>query len=128
MPAKVYYESDAGLDALQGKTVAVIGYGSQGHAHALNLRDSGIDVVVGLHEGSKSRAKAEAEGCASRRWRTRRKSRDVIMVAGSGPHPEASLRGRDRSQSDARQDADVRPRVQHPLRRRGTAADGSTWR
>ena len=51
MPAKVYYESDAGLDALQGKTVAVIGYGSQGHAHALNLRDSGIDVVVGLHEG-----------------------------------------------------------------------------
>ncbi|MCA9861376.1 MAG: NAD(P)-binding domain-containing protein, partial [Thermomicrobiales bacterium] len=62
MPAKVYYESDAGLDALLGKTVAVIGYGSQGHAHALNLRDSGIDVVVGLHEGSKSRAKAEAEG------------------------------------------------------------------
>ncbi|MCA9877260.1 MAG: ketol-acid reductoisomerase, partial [Thermomicrobiales bacterium] len=59
MPAKVYYESDAGLDALLGKTVAVIGYGSQGHAHALNLRDSGIDVVVGLHEGSQSRAKAE---------------------------------------------------------------------
>ena len=58
MPAKVYYESDAGLEALQDKTVAVIGYGSQGHAHALNLRDSGIDVVVGLHEGSKSRAKA----------------------------------------------------------------------
>ena len=58
MPAKVYYESDAGLEALQGKTVAVIGYGSQGHAHALNLRDSGIDVVVGLHEGSRSRAKA----------------------------------------------------------------------
>jgi ketol-acid reductoisomerase len=49
MPAKVYYESDAGLEALQNKTVAVIGYGSQGHAHALNLRDSGIDVVVGLH-------------------------------------------------------------------------------
>jgi ketol-acid reductoisomerase len=62
MPATVYYESDAGLDALMGKTVAVIGYGSQGHAHALNLRDSGIDVVVGLHEGSKSRAKAEADG------------------------------------------------------------------
>ena len=71
MPAKVYYESDAGLDALQGKTVAVIGYGSQGHAHALNLRDSGIDVVVGLHEGSKSRAKAEADGSASPPWPTR---------------------------------------------------------
>ena len=62
MPAKVYYESDAGLDALQGKTVAVIGYGSQGHAHALNLRDSGIDVVVGLHESSKSRATGDSDG------------------------------------------------------------------
>jgi len=62
MPATVYYEEDATLEPLLGKTVAVIGYGSQGHAHALNLRDSGIEVVVGLPEGSKSRAKAEADG------------------------------------------------------------------
>jgi ketol-acid reductoisomerase len=62
MPATVYYEEDATLEPLLGKTVAVIGYGSQGHAHALNLRDSGIDVVVGLPEASKSRAKAEADG------------------------------------------------------------------
>ena len=80
MPAKVYYESDAGLDALQGKTVAVIGYGSQGHAHALNLRDSGIDVVVGLHEGSKSRAKAEAEGLRVASVAVAVRESDVIMV------------------------------------------------
>jgi ketol-acid reductoisomerase len=58
----MYYEKSADLDLLKGKTIAVIGYGSQGHAHALNARDSGINVVVGLHEGSKSRAKAEADG------------------------------------------------------------------
>ncbi len=60
--AKIYYEKQADLGRLQGKKVAVIGYGSQGHAHALNLRDSGVDVRVGLHEGSKSKAKAEADG------------------------------------------------------------------
>ncbi|HEX2281091.1 MAG TPA: NAD(P)-binding domain-containing protein, partial [Thermomicrobiales bacterium] len=80
MPAKVYYESDAGLDALQGKTVAVVGYGSQGHAHALNLRDSGIDVVVGLHEGSKSRAKAESEGLRVMPVGDAVRESDVIMV------------------------------------------------
>jgi ketol-acid reductoisomerase len=58
----VFYESDADLSLLEGKTVAVIGYGSQGHAHALNLKDSGVDVVVGLRPDSKSRADAEAEG------------------------------------------------------------------
>ncbi|MCL5267892.1 MAG: ketol-acid reductoisomerase [Bacteroidetes bacterium] len=59
---KVYYESDADLSLLKDKTVAIIGYGSQGHAHALNLRDSGVNVVVGLQPASKSRAAAEAEG------------------------------------------------------------------
>jgi ketol-acid reductoisomerase len=57
----MYYDADANLDLLGGKTVAIIGYGSQGHAHALNLKDSGVNVVVGLYEGSKSTAKAEAE-------------------------------------------------------------------
>jgi ketol-acid reductoisomerase len=60
--AEMYYDADADLSALSDRKVAVIGYGSQGHAHALNLRDSGIDVRVGLQEGSRSRAKAEAEG------------------------------------------------------------------
>jgi ketol-acid reductoisomerase len=60
--AEIYYDDDADLSLIQDKHVAVIGYGSQGHAHALNLRDSGVDVRVGLKEGSKSRAKAEEEG------------------------------------------------------------------
>jgi ketol-acid reductoisomerase len=60
--AKIYYDADANLDVLKGKKIAVIGYGSQGHAHALNLKDSGVDVRVGLHEGSKSWAAAEAAG------------------------------------------------------------------
>src|SRR2546423_454851 len=58
----IFYDSDADLSNLQGKTVAILGYGSQGHAHALNLKDSGVDVVVGLREDSSSRAEAEAEG------------------------------------------------------------------
>jgi ketol-acid reductoisomerase len=62
MAATMYYEKSADLDLLKGKTIAVIGYGSQGHAHALNAKDSGINVIVGLHAGSKSRAKAEADG------------------------------------------------------------------
>ena len=60
--AEIYYDDDADLSLIQGKHVAVIGYGSQGHAHALNLRDSGVDVRVGLRAGSTSTAKAEAEG------------------------------------------------------------------
>jgi ketol-acid reductoisomerase len=60
--ATIYYDKDADLDLIRGKKVAVIGYGSQGHAHALNLKDSGVDVRVGLHAGSRSRAKAEADG------------------------------------------------------------------
>jgi ketol-acid reductoisomerase len=60
--AKIYYQQDCDLNKLNGKTVAIIGYGSQGHAHALNLKDSGVDVVVGLYKGSKSWEKAEKQG------------------------------------------------------------------
>ncbi|WP_353674566.1 ketol-acid reductoisomerase [Synechocystis sp. LKSZ1] len=60
--AQMYYDQDANLELLAGKTVAIIGYGSQGHAHALNLKESGVNVVVGLYAGSKSAAKAEAAG------------------------------------------------------------------
>ena len=62
MPARMYYDDDADLALIQDRSVAVLGYGSQGHAHALSLRDSGVDVRVGLPEGSRSRDKAEAEG------------------------------------------------------------------
>lgn len=65
MSVEVYYDDDADLGLIQGRKVAVVGYGSQGHAHALSLRDSGVDVVIGLPEGSKSRAKAEEQGL---RW------------------------------------------------------------
>ncbi|NLY19207.1 MAG: NAD(P)-binding domain-containing protein, partial [Clostridiaceae bacterium] len=60
--AKMYYDSDCNLKLLENKTVAIIGYGSQGHAHALNLKDSGINVIVGLAPDSKSREKAQAAG------------------------------------------------------------------
>ncbi|WP_404291672.1 ketol-acid reductoisomerase [Glutamicibacter arilaitensis] len=76
----MYYEDDADLSIIQGKKVAVIGYGSQGHAHALSLRDSGVDVTVGLAEGSKSRAKVEAEGLKVATVAEAAKWADVIMI------------------------------------------------
>jgi len=62
MAARLFYQEDCNLSLLEGKKIAIIGYGSQGHAHALNLKDSGCDVIIGLYEGSKSWAKAEAQG------------------------------------------------------------------
>ena len=78
--AKMYYEKDCDLNKLTGKTVAVIGYGSQGHAHALNLKDSGVDVIVGLYEGSKSWAKAEAQGLKVMTSAEAAKAADIIMI------------------------------------------------
>ena len=80
MPATIYYDKDASLAPLSGKTIAVIGYGSQGHAHAQNLRDSGLNVVVGLHEGSKSREKATADGLQVTSVADAVKQADVVMV------------------------------------------------
>jgi ketol-acid reductoisomerase len=77
---KVYYEKDADLARLEGKTVAILGYGSQGHAHALNLRDSGVNVVVGLRRGSPSWAKAEAEGLSVKTPAEAAADGDVIMM------------------------------------------------
>ena len=76
----IFYDADANLDALKGKTVAILGYGSQGHAHALNLRDSGIDVVVGLRPDSASRAEAEAEGLEVLDVAEAASRGDVVMV------------------------------------------------
>jgi ketol-acid reductoisomerase len=78
--ATIYYEKDADLEDLTSKTVAIVGYGSQGHAHALNLKDSGIDVVVGLYEGSKSWPKAEAAGLKVMTVADASKAADVIMI------------------------------------------------
>ncbi|RME47249.1 MAG: ketol-acid reductoisomerase, partial [Chloroflexi bacterium] len=78
--ANIYYDQDADLSRLEGKTVAVIGYGSQGHAHALNLQDSGIDVVVGLYEGSSSWPKAEAAGLRVSTVADATRQADVVMI------------------------------------------------
>mgnify|MGYP000377980403 CR=1 FL=1 len=67
MANKIFYQEDCNLSLLDGKKIAIIGYGSQGHAHALNLKDSGCDVIIGLYEGSKSWKRA-AISIASRMW------------------------------------------------------------
>ncbi|MFG7940474.1 ketol-acid reductoisomerase [Streptomyces cacaoi] len=78
--AELFYDDDADLSIIQGRKVAVLGYGSQGHAHALSLRDSGVDVRVGLHEGSKSRAKAEEQGLRVVAPAEAAEEADVIMI------------------------------------------------
>ena len=78
--ARIFYQQDCDLNKLNGKTVAIIGYGSQGHAHALNLRDSGVDVIVGLYEGSKSWAKAEKAGLKVMTSADAAKNADIIMI------------------------------------------------
>src|SRR5436305_5016016 len=75
-----FYEKDGNLEHLSGRTVAIVGYGSQGHAHALNLRDSGLEVVVGLYPGSKSWSKAEAAGLKVLTSAEAAKAADVIMI------------------------------------------------
>jgi ketol-acid reductoisomerase len=80
MTATVYYEADADRSLIQGRKVAIIGYGSQGHAHALNLRDSGVDVRVGLRDGSASKAKAEAEGLRVLPVADAAAEADVVMI------------------------------------------------
>ena len=77
---RIFYQQDCDLQKLAGKTVAIIGYGSQGHAHALNLKESGVDVVVGLYPGSKSWAKAEAQGMKVMNSDEAAKVADVIMI------------------------------------------------
>lgn len=78
--ATLFYEQDCDLSLLDGKKVAIIGYGSQGHAHALNLKESGVDVRVGLYEGSKSKAKAEAAGLVVKNTEEAVAEADIVMV------------------------------------------------
>src|SRR5512134_2485533 len=78
--AKIYYDGDADLGLLKGRKVAVIGYGSQGHAHALNLKDSGVDVVVGLPAGSRSRSRAQADGVTVKTPAEAAAAADIVMI------------------------------------------------
>ena len=77
---RMFYESDCNLALLEGKTVAIIGYGSQGHAHAKNLRDSGVNVIIGLYEGSKSAIKAKADGFEVYNTAEATKKADIVMI------------------------------------------------
>ena len=78
--ARIFYQEDCNLSLLEGKTIAIIGYGSQGHAHALNLKESGCNVIIGLYEGSKSKAKAEAQGLTVYNTAEAAKMADIIMI------------------------------------------------
>ena len=93
MPRR-FYEKDGSLTPLEGKTVAIIGYGSQGHAHSLNLRDSGVNVVVGLYPGSKSWTKAEAAGLKVLTSAEAAKAADVIMIL-TPDHLQADIYAKD---------------------------------
>jgi ketol-acid reductoisomerase len=92
MAATIYYESDADPGLIAGRKVAVIGYGSQGHAHALNLRDSGVDVRVGLRDGSSSKAKAEAAGLRVTSIAEAAKEADTIMILAPDTEQQAIFR------------------------------------
>jgi len=93
MPRR-FYEKDGNIDALKGKKIAIIGYGSQGHAHALNLRDSGLDVIVGLPAESKSRAKAQAAGLTVVTPADAAQAADVMMIL-TPDHSQADLYEKD---------------------------------
>ncbi len=80
MKAPIYYQSDCNLALLEGKTIAIIGYGSQGHAHALNLKESGCHVIIGLYKGSKSWARAEEQGFEVYTAAEAAKKADIIMI------------------------------------------------
>ena len=108
--AKVFYESDCNLGLLKGKTIAIIGYGSQGHAHALNLKDSGCDVIIGLYEGSKSWSKAEKQGLKVYTSAEAAKKADIIMIL-INDEKQAAL-----YKNDIEPNAYVCSRFQHSLR------------
>jgi ketol-acid reductoisomerase len=91
--ATIYYDQDADLSLIQGKKVAVLGYGSQGHAHSLNLRDSGVDVRVGLREGSPSRARAEEQGLRVLETNAAADEADVIVILAPDTHQKGMWEG-----------------------------------
>ena len=113
---EMFYDDDADLSIIQGRKVAIIGYGSQGHAHALNLRDSGVDVVIGLKEGSKSVAKAEDEGLAVKTVADAADRADLIMILAPDQYQRHDLHRRHQHNLHPGQRPVLRPRLQHPLR------------
>ena len=126
MPAKVYTDKDADLKHLQNKTLAVLGFGSQGHAHALNLKDSGCKVIIGLYEGSKSIPVAQAKGFEVVSTAEAVRRADVIFVAIPDTKQAGGLRARHRAQSGPGQDAAVLARLFDSFQDHRPAARTST--
>jgi ketol-acid reductoisomerase len=120
--AQMYYDKDCNFGALKNKTVAVIGYGSQGHAHALNLKDSGATVIIGLYEGSKSAQAAEDAGLTVMLTADAVKAADVVMIL-VNDEKQAALYAESIAEPDRGYVAGVRARLQHPLRADRPAAD-----
>ncbi len=114
--AKRYYEKDGDLNCLKGRTVAIIGYGSQGHAHALNLRDSGVDVVVSELPGTPELGQGGSRRPACHGRRRGGQGREHHHDSRRRPPPGRPVQERHRPSDGPRQDPDVRPRLQHPLR------------
>ena len=123
MAAKMYYEADADPSIIRGRKVAIIGYGSQGHAHALNLKESGVHVVVGLREGSKSAAKAEAAGLTGDGHRRGREVGQRDHAHHARHRAEGDVRGVHQAAHAQGQGARLRPRLQHPLQAHPPAED-----
>ena len=113
MAIEVLYDNDADLSLIQGKKVAIIGYGSQGHAHAQNLRESGVEVVVGLREGSKSAAKAKEAGFEVKSNADAAAWADVIMLLAPDTS-QAEIFTKD-IEPNLNDGAVLRPRPEHPL-------------
>ena len=112
----IYTEKDANLSRFDGKTVGIIGYGSQGHAHALNLHDSGVNVMVGLYEGSPSRENARNAGLTVDSVAEVTKASDVIMVAIPDHVQKDVYRDEIEPNLGPGRRSHVRPRIHHPLR------------
>ena len=112
---RLFYQDDCNLSLLEGKTIAIIGYGSQGHAHALNLKDSGCNVIIGLYEGSKSWKRAEEQGFKVYVAAEAAKQADIIMIL-INDELQADMYKKDIEPNlEAGQHAYVRSRLQHPL-------------
>ena len=125
--AKTYYDHDADLSLIQAKKVAIIGYGSQGHAHALNLKDSGVEVKVGLAANSKSIAKAQKAGLEVDTVANAVKWADVVMVLVPDQTAAKLYAEEIAPHIKAGHAAAVRARIQHPLQNHHARARASTW-